>query len=178
MKFADIKQFIHDGDYEVSVGLELLEKTLNDYEKDYGLELNPDFQRGHIWTEAQQIAYMEFLLRGGRTARVIYFNSPAFGRGGEYGDLPDTLLCVDGLQRLTAGLRFIRNEIPVFGAYYKDYEDSLGFHRGFRFNINGLKKRSEILEWYIQFNSGGTVHTEEEINRVKDLLEEELKKVM
>ena len=27
-----------------------------------GLILNPDFQRGHIWTEEQQTAYIEYLL--------------------------------------------------------------------------------------------------------------------
>ena len=32
-----------------------------------GLQFNPDFQRGHVWTEGQQIAFMEFLLKGGKT---------------------------------------------------------------------------------------------------------------
>ncbi|WP_335506067.1 DUF262 domain-containing protein [Bacillus sp. JJ722] len=173
MRFADIKPFIQAGSYEINIGLSFLERELADYEKDYGLELNPDFQRGHVWTEAQQIAYMEFLLRGGKTARVIYLNSPVFGDRREKGDLSDTLLCVDGLQRLTACLHFVRNEIPVFGTYYKDYEDRPSITDGLLFNINGLKKRSEVLQWYIEFNSGGTIHTEDEINRVKRLLADE-----
>ena len=35
------------------------------------------------------------------------------------------------------------------------------------FNVASLKKESEVVLWYINFNSGGTPHTEEEINRVK-----------
>lgn len=39
-----------------------------------------------------------------------------------------------------------------------------------RVNINNLQTRKEVLQWYIEFNSGGTVHTKEEIDRVKELL--------
>jgi uncharacterized protein with ParB-like and HNH nuclease domain len=169
MKFSEIEQFISSGSYEIDVSLDFLKRTLQHWEEDYGLELNPDFQRGHVWTEEQQIAYMEFLLRGGVTSRVIYFNSPAFG-GNEKTDLPDTIVCVDGLQRLTACLRFIDNEIKVFGHFISEFEDSPRLRQGLKFNVNCLTKREDILKWYIQFNEGGTVHTKEELVRVKELL--------
>ncbi|MFR5263759.1 hypothetical protein [Clostridium sp.] len=78
MKFSDIEQFTKSGDYEVSIRLNHLEKTLKEYDEDYGLELNPDFQRGHVWSEEQQRAYVEFFIKGGKTARIIYFNCPSF----------------------------------------------------------------------------------------------------
>lgn len=28
-----------------------IKKTLLDFENDYGLDLDPDFQRGHVWTQ-------------------------------------------------------------------------------------------------------------------------------
>lgn len=176
MKFSDIKQFIRSGSYEIDVSLDHLKRTLDAWEDDYGLELNPDFQRGHIWTEEQQIAYVEFLLRGGVTAKVIYFNSPAFGGYKPVGNLSDTILCVDGLQRLTACLRFINNEIKVFGYYFNEFEGSPRTMQGLKFNVNSLQNRSEVLQWYIQFNEGGTVHSKEEIDRVKELLTKELTK--
>jgi len=128
MKYKDvIIPFVEKGDYEVNIGLNYLETVLKEYEEDYGLELNPDFQRGHVWTEEQQTAYMEFFLRDGVTARVIYFNCPYFMNGsiddynnGKY-EMP--MQCVDGLQRLTSIRRFLNNEIPVFGYYLNDFED-------------------------------------------------------
>lgn len=174
MKFSDIEPFIISGDYEVNVSLEHLERTLDNFSLDYGLDLNPDFQRGNVWTEEQQVSYMEFFLRGGTTSRVIYFNSPAFGGSkSNKGDLDETILCVDGLQRLTSSLRFVRNEIKVFGFYYREYEDRPRLRQGFKFNINSLCKRADVLRWYIEFNSGGTVHSKEEIDRVRLLLEKE-----
>ena len=40
-------------------------------------------------------------------------------------------------------------------------------------NINNLQTRKEVLQWYIELNSGGTVHTDAEIDRVKKLLRKE-----
>ena len=171
MKFKDIKPFIKEGSYEIDIFFDSLLENLERYENDYGLELNPDFQRGHVWTEEQQIAYVEFFLRGGRTSRVIYFNSPAYGDE-ERGDLDDTIICVDGLQRLTALTRFLKNEIKVFGYYFNEYEDRPSLRHTVKFNINSLKYKKEVLEWYVQFNSGGTVHSKEEIERVKKMIEE------
>ena len=177
MKYNDvITRFKEKGNYEITVSLNYLEKAIKDYEDDYGLELNPDFQRGHVWTEKQQIAYVEFLLRGGITANTIYFNCPYFDdHKPEKYDMP--MVCVDGLQRITAIRKFIANELPVFGYYLKDFEDYTILLRrtDIRININNLKTRKDVLEWYIDFNSGGTVHSEEEINRVKELLSKELK---
>ena len=40
----------------------------------YNLQLTPNFQRGYVWTEYQQIKYVEFILRGGKSGRDFYFN--------------------------------------------------------------------------------------------------------
>ncbi|MBY6838776.1 DUF262 domain-containing protein [Clostridium botulinum] len=179
MKYKDIiKPFTPNGDYEVNIGLNYLETILKDYYDDYGLELNPDFQRGNVWTEEQQIAYLEFFLRDGATSRVIYFNCPFFTCGsvddyknGKY-EMP--MVCVDGLQRLTAIRKFLRNELKVCGYTLNEFEDKdiLLRKMGLRFNVNNLKTKKEVLQWYLDFNTGGTVHSQEEITRVKKMLEE------
>lgn len=176
MKLAEIPQFTSDGSYQICVHLNYLERTLQGFEEDYGLELNPDFQRGHVWTEKQQIAWLEFFFKGGKTSRVIYFNSPEFRKcSSEDRDLPPTILCVDGLQRLTALRRFINNEIPIFGCYLDDFEDKTVEMRKeyIEFNVNSLQTRREVLQWYLDMNTGGTVHSDEEIRRVKALLHAE-----
>lgn len=173
MKFRDVEQFVKDGSYEIDVPLDSIEETLCKWEGDFGLDLNPDFQRGHVWTQEQQTAYVEFILKGGKTAKIIYFNSPVFGRYEDTKELDSTILCVDGLQRLTAVRKFLSNKIKVFGHYFKEYEDRPSMMLGLKFNVNTLSTRKEVLEWYLQFNSGGTVHSQEELDRVRLLLEYE-----
>ena len=85
-------------------------------------------------------------------------------------------MCVDGLQRLTAALAFLHDEIPAFGHYYSEYEDKLPFDVDFIFNVNDLKTKAEVLQWYIEMNAGGTPHDSKEIDRVKALLSAELDK--
>lgn len=176
LRFRDIPQVIDSGQWECNFGLESAVRQIEEWEETEGLQMNPDFQRGHVWTEEQQIAYIEAILMGGaKQARVIYLNNPNWMKyhDREYKDF----VCVDGLQRYTAIKRFIKGEIPVFGHYINEYEDTryLRMNTDIRININDLPTRANVLEWYLQTNSGGTPHTKEEIERVKQLLEKESK---
>ncbi len=170
-KFADIPAFTRDGawecDYDMVGAINFASKNRND-----GIEvdLNPDFQRGHVWSKNQQIAWLEFFLRGGKTSRVIYFNHPNW-----MGSFEGVMVLVDGKQRLEAMRRFIENEIKVFGSYYKEYTDRIRTHRSIKINVNNLKTRAEVLQWYIDFNTGGVVHSDEEIDKVRELLAKEKK---
>lgn len=132
--------------------------------------MNPDFQRGHVWTKAQQKAYIEFLLKGGTSGRDVYFNNPSQHisvKPGEYNDY----VCVDGLQRITAIQKFVANEIKVFGSYFREFTDPRQINMNtIRVHINDLKTKDEVLIWYLEMNSGGTPHSKKELNRVKAML--------
>ena len=178
IKLKDIEKLMNRGNYEINVPFKQIERTLKDFEEEYGLEINPDYQRGNVWNEEQQIAYVEFILRGGKSANVIYFNCPEFSMGScerieNFDKLP--MQCLDGLQRLTAIRKFLNNELPIFnGNYLNDFEDkeSILRLRPIKFNVNNLQTRRDIIKWYIDYNSAGTYHSKEEIERVKKLLEE------
>lgn len=172
MKFSEIPRFITEGSWECDYTIPMLINFIQELEQEEGLEMNPDFQRGHVWTEEQQVNYLEFFLKGGKTARVIYLNINDWQT--EPVKPEDKIaVCVDGLQRYTTFKRFYNNEIKAFGCYYKEFTDSPRAYQWVKLNINNLRTRKEVLEWYIQFNSGGTVHSKEEINKVKELLKQE-----
>lgn len=169
-KFKDIPQFTRDGNYQCDLNINRVPRWIKEMEEDMNLQLNPDFQRGHVWTEEQQIAWLEFFLKGGKSGNIIYFNCPSW-----YWLVPDgaynEFVCVDGLQRLTAICRFINNEIKVFGSYFNEYTDLAILNRHpIKFNVNDLKTEREVLQWYVDMNAGGTPHTTEEIDRVKKLI--------
>ena len=171
MKFADIKPFTSWGHYQVDVSVRYLQNTLDDYVKDYNLDMNPDFQREHVWNETQQIRYLEFFFKGGRTGRDILFNCPNFTHGNPRGKM----VLVDGKQRLEAFQRFFANEIVIFGGKLSEYTDKPDFTTTLRFFVNDLPTRMEVLQWYVDLNAGGTVHTTDEINRVRTMIGLEMK---
>lgn len=170
MRFADIPEFPR-AHYEIDVSLADLIWHLERWTERYHLTLDPDFQRGHVWTEEQQIAYVEYLLRGGEVGKVIIVNAPGWKAG-----KITKVEVVDGKQRLTAMVRFMTNEIKVFGHFFRDYEDHLPFMLGFKWRVVDLT-RLGILELYLSLNGGGTQHTPEELERVRELRKIELERV-
>jgi len=174
MKFKDIPQFTRDGNYVVNVSWRYLEETLNHYKEDFELQLDPDFQRPHVWDLEKQQRYVEFILRGGKSSRDIYFNQANWMRWKKDTDLKNPLVLVDGKQRLNAVRLFLNNEIKAFGCYFKEFEDSLHITVDFIFHVNSLYTRKEVLQWYLDLNSGGVVHTEEELDHVRKLLLKEI----
>lgn len=89
-------------------------------------------------------------------------------------------VCVDGLQRLTALLKFLDNELAVFDGYCRsDIEGIDLLLRGItvKVSINNLPTKAAVLQWYLELNSGGTVHTQAELDRVRTMLKEINKEV-
>lgn len=171
VRFSDIKPLTSWGADFYDVSWTGLSRQLAEYDKDYGLDLDPDFQRGHVWTEAQQIAYIEFKLRGGKSGGDILLNCPAWYDSSSVKDR--TMRLIDGKQRLNAVLRFMNNKLPAFGYLLNEYEDEPRFTRTrFTLFINCLQSRKEVLQWYLEVNAG-TPHTQDELERVKFLLENE-----
>ena len=74
MKFKDLPKLTSKGNYEVSMPLLHAVSTITRWEKDEFLELqlNPDFQRGHVWSEEQQVSFIEYLLKGVSSSNVIF----------------------------------------------------------------------------------------------------------
>ncbi len=163
-RYEDIPRFTQRGANQSSVRVQRIFAFLEEFASGAPIDLNPDFQRGHVWTEAQQVAWLEFFMRDGETGHTLYFNNRN----------EKVIEIVDGKQRLEAIRRFLDNEIMVFGSYRREFTDNPNhLMRSLIVNVNNLKTRAEVLQWYIDFNSGGVVHATEEIDRVKALLERE-----
>lgn len=165
--------------YTTNVQLSRLEGFLEDMDRDAQsmggvFTLVPDFQRGHVWDAARQTAYVENFLRGQAPA-TFKFNSPGMGSisHDRPGDLhPHDMVCVDGLQRLTALREFMANRLPVFGSLTARDLDNTVFATNrlgsvFTVEVFAFPWKHELLDYYVALNAGGVVHSPEEIARVK-----------
>lgn len=170
MKWSEIPSYTQTANYNVDVSLEYLMVDVARY-VNYGCNLNPDFQRPIVWSSEQQSRYVEHVLKGGKSGTEIMFNCPNWMGTKELHDF----VLVDGKQRLEAFRRFFANEIQAFGQYFKEFEGRMNMSTSLRFYVNNLKTRREVLQWYLDFNAGGTVHSEAEIARVKALLDSDKK---
>ena len=172
IQLSDIKIF-QSGSYSVDADWDSIKDHIERYISEYGLDTNPDFQRGHVWTEDQQSKYIEFIIKGGNSGKELYFNHE-----GWMGDFKGDFVLVDGKQRLSAVLKFVGNSLRVFnGNLLSDFPEKdqrfILRRNGFKININNLSSKKDVLGWYLNFNTGGTPHSEIEISRVRKLFEEE-----
>jgi uncharacterized protein with ParB-like and HNH nuclease domain len=160
-KFINIKRMTQTK-YHVDVSWNYITEWL----KSNKVNMNPDFQRNYVWSQKQKIQYLEWILRGGNSGKELYFNHPNW-----FKSFKGEMVIVDGKQRIESVLGFLNNKIKVYGYYYKQYEDKLNMLiAGFSINVADLENRSDVLQWYIDMNTGGTCHTDKEINHVKKLL--------
>jgi uncharacterized protein with ParB-like and HNH nuclease domain len=169
MKFTDIPQLPYVG-YETCVPWTSIEDNIQRYsnpDRPPVINLDPDYQRVHVWTREQQILYIEYALRGGEVGRNITFNCP-----GWMNNFKGPYELVDGKQRLEAIRAFLRNEFPVFGTLCMDFEDKIKWDQSINWRVCKLETRKEVLELYLNINAGGTPHTAEEIQRVRELLKQ------
>ena len=170
--FNAIPQYTKTPTYRVNIFWDYLKNALEDYNSGGVLQLDPPFQRAHVWTHLQQVAYVEYILRGGAGARDIFFNQADFMRG-----FKAPMYLVDGKQRVESVRCFMRDNLRVFDRYfYSDFTDRLPLHADFVFLVNDLPTYADVLQWYIDLNAGGVAHTTEEIDRVRKLLERECMK--
>ncbi len=169
MKLKDIEGYIRNPHYGIDVSWDYIELHLEQFAR-IGLEMNPDFQRGHVWTTEQQIAFVEYKLKDGISGGDIFWNC-----AGHMKNFKGPYLLVDGLQRITAVREFLADRIPAFGHRLSEYEDPRYLMNvTFRFHVHDMEDRADILRWYIQLNEGGVVHSDGEIQRVRSLLREEI----
>lgn len=177
MNYADIPQFTRSASYGCDVSWQYLVSDWLPQQLEDGLDMDPDFQRGHVWSEGQQRRYVEFVLRGGRTGREIQTNHP----GWHHGPIDGPYVLVDGKQRIEAVRRFMNNELDIFhdlhphgiGYFRDEFSGHLRHYASFHWSVNDLKTRAEVLQWYLDLNAGGVVHADAEIERVRALLEME-----
>ena len=163
MDFNQIPGAFPRAHYNIDVGWDYLERHLEHCEKQ-GFNANPPYQRAHVWTEAQQAAYVEYMLRGGEVSRTLIVNAPRWHKDGYEG-----ATLVDGKQRMEAVRKFVRNELPVFGGHR--LQDFTGHMRTinarFRWDVVSLSSEAQLLDLYLSINAGGTPHSADEINRVR-----------
>lgn len=139
-------------------------------------DLNPDYQRGHVWTTDQAEKFMGHFIEGGPIPPVYVQryesseNAPAEIKATYY----DHAEVVDGQQRLRAVKAWVKGDIDAVLSNgrrirYADLDEvDLRMLRSLQIAFIDMS-RKDRLDFYIKLNRGGTVHSDAEIDRVRVL---------
>ncbi|NUP02078.1 MAG: DUF262 domain-containing protein [Nonomuraea sp.] len=98
-------------------------EIVRSFSESFGLDLNPPYQRGRIWTEDQQIALIRSWLTGTPTGVVIFNDrsTPEWKAANGYDpyerDEP-VYACIDGQQRVSAARAWFAGELAVPASWF------------------------------------------------------------
>lgn len=126
----------------------------------------PPWQRPAVWSESQQVSFLEGIFLGLGTGYYV-INGRDWNDEGN--DSPMSGWLIDGQQRITAIARFVNDEICVFGGIrYSDL--SIGEKRrrfdNMTFPCIELEYQDDenlLKELYRRLNFGGTPHTQADL---------------
>lgn len=137
----------------------------------FGVDDDPDFQRGYVWTLDDRERLLESVFAQRDIGKIIFVKRP----------FPANKWVLDGKQRLSALLDFRLGKYPYKGVYY--YQLSARDRRIFddlrmqHMELNEqFTTRLDMLELFLELNTSGVPVAEEHIASVRKLYADELAK--
>ncbi|MEW1762405.1 DUF262 domain-containing protein [Streptomyces cyaneofuscatus] len=162
------------------------------FRRTFGLELDPDYQRGDVWAEDQRVALIRSWLTGTPTGVVILNDrtTPEWKQANGYDptDRGEAMYaCIDGKQRITTAYLWYDDELAVPASWFPkdDVTTTEETGDGPYVRLSGLTKAerlrfgnrahlsvamakvataAEEAEIYLLVNGGGTPQTEADMD--------------
>lgn len=152
-----------DGTYLSSAVDSLLFRCLR------GLEFNPDYQRGYVWSDEDKQRYLDSVFQGRELGRFLFVTHP----------YPRKTEVLDGKQRLSCLWDFWTSQLTYRGKYFHQLSEQdahLFRARSVQFaDLSSTRmSRADLLQIFLEVNAAGVPQTEEHLAHVRALLEQEL----
>lgn len=136
----------------------------------FGVDFNPDYQRGNVWDLSDRIALIDSIFNNNEIGRFC-FNKLPFVSGGR------TLEIVDGKQRLTTIINFVLSNFSYQGYYW--HELNPYDRRMFKNKIVQVAEiqkadKKKVYQYFLKMNVSGRPQNPKHIEYVKELLKKEI----
>lgn len=135
-----------------------------------GIKDNPDYQRGYVWSPADEQKFLDSVFSGKNLGSFVFLRNP----------YPVKEEVFDGKQRLTTMLRLVTGQIAYKDVYWHQMSPRDRYEVENR-NVACLILNSEqftradLLQMFLDINSAGVPQTEEHLQHVRQLLAAETK---
>lgn len=143
------------------------------YQYLFGVDFNPDYQRGEVWDDDDRQKLLDSLFNGRDIGRFVFKELPytRIEKDRCYYEI------VDGKQRMLTLLAYFENRFPYKGVYYNDLSSK---DKDWLMNapigvaeINQSATRAEVLEVFLALNEGGKPVAKEILDHARELLKGE-----
>ena len=133
----------------------------------FGIDLNPDYQRGNIWSQEQKVSLIDSIFKNIDIGKITIIK-----RNFEVGNKSYEIL--DGKQRLIALIEFSENRFEYKGKKYEDLHPRDQYHfSGYPFSYSESKPltKQQKYKYFLKLNTAGSPVDPKHIEMVSKKLE-------
>lgn len=133
----------------------------------FGIDLNPEYQRGNVWTLEDKVSLIDSIFNDIEIGRIVLMKRPSSGSRKHLYEM------IDGKQRLTTLIEFFEDRFAYNGLKYSE----LNYVNKHQFNSTHIAlietdelTHEQILEFFIRVNTSGRPVDPVHLEKVKSML--------
>lgn len=147
---------------------------LNQYFDKYGMDLEPEYQRGNVWNADQQVSLIDSIFHNVDIGKFAVIKRP-WGPDGNKPLTPKLYEMLDGKQRLTALIEYYLGRFSYKGKYYNDLHPFDKNH--FKYYSISYAETEELTDaqkyrYFLKLNTTGTPVDPAHMEKVAGMLKE------
>jgi len=139
----------------------------------FGIDLTPEYQRGNVWTNEQEVALIDSIFKNVDIGKFTIIRLP-------YKSNSDLNEMLDGKQRLTALMRFFEDRFTYQGKVFSEMTlRERGHFKRYHIKYGEIQNLTEEqkLRFFLHLNTSGTPMDPEHLARVEMMWERVVKTV-
>ena len=168
-------RFTEEEDIRIDYFQTELPMLLNRMFDDYGIDLDPEYQRGNVWTLSQKQALIDSMFKNVDIGKFAIIKR-RWGKNPNEPETPFLSEMLDGKQRLTAIYEFIIGKFKFKGLYFHELNPWDQNHiRRYKINLGETTPltKEQKLRHFLKLNTSGTPVSEEHLDKVRKMWLEE-----
>ena len=144
----------------------------------FGVDMNPEYQRGNVWTEEQKVKLIDSIFNNINIGSFVFVEKKWFTDDQKV--TSEMFEILDGKQRLTAIIDYVSSKFPYQGKYWHELSpytrnqfESQGILVG-EMKLNRKDKeynRKRVIEQFVRLNECGTSMDKEILDKAKKMVE-------
>lgn len=172
--------FTQDDDIHIQYQQRDMYSLLNYYFNRYGIDLEPEYQRGNVWTPEQKVKLIDSIYHNVDIGKFAIIKRN-WGSNSNEPAQPQLYEMLDGKQRLTALIEFFTGQFKYKGKYYHElcWTDKNQF-KNYHISVAETSPltNAQKYRYFLKLNTTGTPVCKNHMERVAGMLQKEIDNVV
>jgi hypothetical protein len=171
-EISAMERLEEEEDIRISYQQRDLISLLHYMDNEYGIDLEPEYQRGNVWKHRQKVALIDSIFKNIDIGKFTIIRRP-WGKNPNKPITPKLYEMLDGKQRLTALHEYRMGRFKWKGKYFHELHPQDMNHFQY-YNISYAETNENLTKeqkyrYFLKLNTGGTPVDEKHLDKVRKM---------